>query len=206
MNIRKTFLAAGMIASLSGCYWQPEVSSTVLIMGDSIMEETSSVFVSTLSRRDNAPMVINNSMGGMTTVHDGSSEYWSGRVTAIRGQTQVDTVFVSLGANDMAAYSGEDKTLDVVSIMEEFPTGLDLIMSSMDGVEVYWLVPHIYMSGREEALTYVRQALADAEMRWDNLNLLYIDEMPEYIDEDNIHLNKDGESGVALMFIDIILQ
>ncbi len=207
-SMKKIIAATALATSLTGCY-DAEIPSTVLLTGDSVMQETSGVFGFNLLHNDVAPMLINNSMGGMTMVFGGADSYWSSRLTNIQSEVEVNTVFVSLGINDIGAYS---KLPNGINQMWQYvPDAIDSFMGSVDpATEVHWLVPHIFLhqSGKHgsEEIDLMRQMLADAADRWDNLNLIYIDDKPTWIDTDMIHLNGLGESEVSKTMIERITQ
>lgn len=200
--IKQLLTGAALAFSLTGCY-EADIPCSVVLIGDSVMQETSGVLGFHLLRRNNAPMLINNSMGGMTTVAAGAEVYWAERLTRIQEEVDVKYVFASLGINDISFYGQRPEGVN--ELWEAMPSALDKIMSSVaPSIEVYWLVPHLCLensrlSGPE--VQVVRQQLAEAAERWDNLYLIYIDDNPEWIDSDLIHLNALGEKQVALKFI-----
>jgi lysophospholipase L1-like esterase len=205
--IKKIIAATALATSLTGCY-DAEIPSKVLLTGDSVMQETSGVLAFYLLHNDDAPMLINNSMGGMTMVFGGTDVYWADRLTNIQSEVAVDTVFVSLGINDINAFGQQPDGIN--QMWEYVPDSIDSFMGSLDSdVEVHWLVPHIFLHQSRLAgpeVDVMRQMLAEAADRWDNLNLIYIDDQPTWIDEDLIHLNTLGEKGVALEMIGRIAQ
>jgi len=198
----KTLTTLLLTLTLASCY-KADIPCSVVLIGDSIMQETSGVLGFYLLRRDNAPMLINNSMGGMTTVAKGADVYWAERLANIQAETSVSHIFVSLGTNDASFY--KQRPDGVNELWQYMPSALDSIMESVSpDVEVHWLVPHIFLhQGRLAGpeVDVVRQMLAEAADRWDNLNLIYIDDQPTWIDPDLIHLSTLGEKGVALEMI-----
>ena len=56
-------LTVVLVCLLSGCY-DPAVRENILFMGDSIAQEIVDDFGFTMLRRDGAPMIVNNSIGG----------------------------------------------------------------------------------------------------------------------------------------------
>lgn len=204
MNMKKVFAASLMTVSLSACF-EPEVSSTVLIMGDSIMQELSDEFSAGLQARDYAPMVVNNSIGGMPLVANGATEYWVGRITSIRSKVELDTIFVSGLTNDTNYYTqlGNDVVTDMYT---ELPSGIDEIMSAVDSqTEVYWLAPNEWMATNTVIpdVGVAVDILEDAELRWDNLTIYYVQDVTS-IDEDWIHLSDKGEVAVSNQMISIL--
>ena len=203
--MNKTITALLLTLSLAGCY-EADIPCSVVLIGDSVMQETSGVLGFHLLRRDNAPMLINNSIGGMTTVAAGADVYWAERLTNIQAEVDVSHVFVSLGINDVSFYG--QRPDGVNELWQYMPSALDSIMESVSpDVEVHWLVPHLCLDDSRLAgpeVQVIRQQLAEAAERWDNLHLIYIDDKPEWIDDDLIHLNTLGEKGVALEMIERI--
>ena len=203
--MNKTITALLLTLSLAGCY-EADIPCSVVLIGDSVMQETSGVLGFHLLRRDNAPMLINNSMGGMTTVAAGADVYWAERLANIQAEVDVSHVFVSLGINDVSFYG--QRPDGVNELWQYMPSALDSIMESVSpDVEVHWLVPHLCLDDSRLAgpeVQVIRQQLAEAAERWDNLHLIYIDDKPEWIDDDLIHLNTLGEKGVALEMIERI--
>ena len=201
----KTITALLLTLLLAGCY-EADIPCSVVLIGDSVMQETSGVLGFHLLRRDNAPMLINNSIGGMTTVAAGADVYWAERLTNIQAEVDVSHVFVSLGINDVSFYG--QRPDGVNELWQYMPSALDSIMESVSpDVEVHWLVPHLCLDDSRLAgpeVQVIRQQLAEAAERWDNLHLIYIDDKPEWIDDDLIHLNTLGEKGVALEMIERI--
>ncbi len=202
--MNKTITALLLTLSLAGCY-KADIPCSVVLMGDSVMQETSGVLGFHLLRRDSAPMLINNSIGGMTTVAASADVYWAERLTNIQAEVDVSYIFVSLGINDINFY--RQRPNGVNELWQYMPPAIDGIMNAAGGAEVYWLVPHITLHDSKAAgveVDVVRQHLAEAAERWNTLHLIYIDDKPEWIDTDYIHLNAIGEQGLALEMIERI--
>ena len=199
--IKQLLAGAALAFSLTGCY-KADIPCTVALLGDSVMQETSGALGFHLLRKDSAPMLINNSIGGMTTVAAGADVYWAERLANIQAEVDVAYVFVSLGINDINFYRQRPNGIN--ELWMYMPPAIDKIVKAAQGAEVYWLVPHITLHESKAAgpeVDVVRQQLAEAAVRWDNLRLIYIDDKPEWIDSDMIHLNALGETQVALEFI-----
>jgi len=191
MNKRLVIIAA--IVLLSGC-WKPEPTHTLMIMGDSIMQQQVGIFSGNVLSRDNAPMIINNAIGGTPT--DGP--YWTGRINAARAMApDLSIIFVSLGTNDGSLYSEDEAAL-----YAEFPAAVDAIMVAATGVEVYWQLPNSRSSmDHREA---VRAMLFEAEAAHSNLHLIEPEVGTGWFIADDIHLTPKGITGLVSVSLSIL--
>jgi len=200
--IKQLLASAALAFSLTGCY-KADIPCTVVLLGDSLMQETSGGLAFRLLHNDSAPMLINNSMGGMMMQAQSADQYWGPRLNNIRAEVEVDYVFVSLGINDINFY--QQTPADDINVMwEEIPQAIDRIVLAAQGAEVYWLAPHLAMHNSRlagEEVDVMRELLARAAQRWDNLHLVYIGSDPALFEKDLIHLSAKGEQWVAEKFI-----
>jgi hypothetical protein len=189
----KIFIVATLTLVLTGC-WKPEPTFTMLVMGDSIMQQQVGILTGQILMRDNAPIVINNAVGGITT--DGP--YWSGRINAARAMApDLSIIFVSLGTNDGSLYSDDEAAL-----YAEFPAAVDAIMVAATGVEVYWQLPNAQSSmNHREA---VRTILFEAAAAHDNLYLIEPEVGTGWFIADDIHLSGKGVSGLVNVSLGIM--
>ena len=199
--MKNAFLALLLSVVLSACY-SPDINHTVVLLGDSLMQETSGTLAFHLLHNDSAPMIINNSMGGMMTAAVDADKYWGARLENIRAEVGIDYVFVSLGINDINFYRQQPDGIN--ELWEYMPQAIDNIAQAAQGAEVYWLVPHLALHDSKSAgpeVDLMRQLLAMAAQRWDNLHLVYIGNDHSLFERDLIHLSPKGEKKVALEFI-----
>jgi len=201
MNIKKIIAATALATSLTGCY-KADIPSTVVLLGDSLMQETSGGLAFQMLHNDSAPMLINNSMGGMMLAAVDADEYWGSRLDNIRAEADVDYVFVSLGINDIGFYKKRPNGIN--EMLAEIPQAIDNIAIAAQGAEVYWLVPHLAMQDSRLAgpeVDLMRDLLDQASQRWDNLNLVYIGNDHTLFEKDLIHLSGKGEGLVTREFL-----
>jgi hypothetical protein len=185
----KTLLSIFMSLAITACY-DPSVERTVLIMGDSIAQEVSDDFSAIMLRRDVAPMIVNNSIGGMALDFDTSREYWVGRSEAIQAIVAVDDVVISLGTNDANA-----------DTLGDYPAAIDALMATFpETTRVYWMVPTLISTVKRGQVA--RQLIINAEGRHANLVVVYVDGMGH--DADEIHLNPEGEHEVSKYMVELM--
>lgn len=171
-----------MALALTGCF-KPETDEAVIIMGDSLSMQFVTFLSAKIMLSNNAPLIINNTIGGMPTAWNGGGAYWAGRINVVRGITNVKSIAIALGTNDgtlYTAYGGD--------LYGEFPAAVDAIMQASTGIDVYWVVPSIEsrMSFRDD----IRGMLYDAASVYDNLHILEIAEGG--LSPDEIHLSQEG--------------
>ncbi len=186
-------LLLASIVLLSGC-WKPEPTYTMLLMGDSIMQQQVGHFSGMVLARDNAPLVVNNAIGGTPT--DG--EYWAGRINATRDMApDLSIIFVSLGTNDGALYQE-----DVAALCLAFPVAIDAIMLAATGIPVYWQLPNSQsgMYHREA----VRTMLFEAAAAHDNLHLIEPEVGTGWFSADDIHLTQKGIRQLTAVSLSIL--
>jgi len=182
-------LTALLVFTLSGCY-DPTVRENILFMGDSIAQEIVDDFGFSMLRRDEAPMIVNNSIGGMALDFIDSREYWVGRSIEIQAQVEIGAVVISLGTNDANANTLNDYPAAIDALMDTFPVT----------TRVLWLVPTLISTVERGQLA--RQLIIDAEGRHSNLTIVYIDGMGH--DADEIHLTPKGEERVARQLTELL--
>ena len=189
----KTLLIATITLLLTGC-WKPEPTFTMLVMGDSIMQQQVGILSGQVLSRDNAPLIINNAIGGTPT--DGP--YWSGRINAARDMApDLSIIFVSLGTNDGALYQEDEAAL-----YAEFPVAVDAIMLAATGIPVYWQLPNSQsgMHHREA----VRTMLFEAAAAHDNLYLIEPEVGTGWFSADDIHLTQKGIQQLTAVSLSIL--
>ena len=197
----KTLTTLLITLSLAGCY-KADIPSTVVLLGDSLMQETSGGLAFQMLHNDSAPMLINNSMGGMMLAALEADRYWGPRLNNIRAEADVDYVFVSLGINDINFYRQRPDGIN--EMLAEVPQAIDNIARAARGTEVYWLVPHLALQDSKVAgpeVDLMRELLAQASRRWDNLNLIYIGNDHSLFEKDIIHLSGKGQQYVTEEFL-----
>ena len=182
----KIFAASLLALLLGGCY-APAPTGTLLILGDSITVSLSAHLASTIVARDSAPLVINNTIGGMTASQDDSVQYWVGRIQAANAGEAI----VSLGGNDAGRLKEEVYATLYPALVE--------IMQAFDGADVYWL---IHQEGSIPALAEFRRAVMDAAAGFDNVRVMH---MPlGVLGDDGVHLTPDSVEGVSNFILKII--
>ena len=195
MKMFKLLTSAAIATVLTGCLI-PEPTRTVMVMGDSIMQQQVANFGVQLQARDNAPLLFNNAMGGSGAAYEGQGVYWAGRIRASRDRAyDLDIIFVSLGTNDGTVYGD-----NVSELLIDFPIAIDTIMAETVGVEVYWQLP-----SKESAAPNsksIRDMLFAAEEVYDNLTMVETDD--GLLANDMVHLSRRGEGVMTLKFLNIL--
>lgn len=168
---------------LSGC-WTPAAPNAVMVMGDSIAVSFSARLASILMARDDAPLVLNNSLGGMVAEADGADVYWVGRIAEARKHVDnLDTLVVSLGVNDISLLTRHE-------ISTVLGPALNDIMYASIGLKVYWVV---HADGKPPNLDEFRRVLCQAASYYSHVTVL---DLPTgVLGADDIHLT---QAGVAL--------
>ena len=190
MNMKKIGLCCSALALVlltSAC--KPEPSGTTLIMGDSIAVGVSADVSSRLLMRNNAPLVLNNSIAGITASQDNLVQYWVGRVAA----SNADVIIVSLGGNDTGRIEGD--------LYDTLYPALYEIMESMQGAEVYWM---IHQEGTLPQLEDFRYTVKSAANNFDYVTVL---DMPlGVLGADGVHLTKQGVTEVSTFLVNHATQ
>jgi lysophospholipase L1-like esterase len=177
-----------LLLLVGGC--NPTAPSVSLYLGDSLMAQVAEEVQWEELTQDSSPVGVWNAIPG-TGLHQ-SDEYWLPRIASVRSFMEVDTVYVSLGANDATKEVGEDVTPDIDKLMGAFaPT-----------TQVYWVLPHKGIGGRRNEV-----ARKIKEAPWGNLNVLNFDSwlarqgltLEDQLDTDGVHLNPAGEKQWARM-------
>ena len=183
MKPLKVFCAALAIVSMtSAC--KPEPSGTTLIMGDSIAVGVSADVSSRLLMRDNAPLVLNNSIAGITASQNNLIQYWVGRVKA----SKADVIIVSLGGNDIGHIEGD--------LYDTLYPALYEIMESMQGAKVYWM---IHQEGKLPRLDEFRYTVNSAARNFDYVTIL---DMPlGVLGPDGVHMTKKGVTETSTFLV-----
>lgn len=172
-----------VILLASGC--RPEPSGTTLIMGDSIAVGVSADVAMRLLVRNNAPLVINNSIAGITASQDNLVQYWVGRVAA----SKADVIIVSLGGNDIGQIQGD--------LYDTLFPALYEIMESMRGAEVYWLV---HQEGKLPKLAEFRFVVYSVAANFEHVTVL---DMPlGVLGPDGVHLSRQGVTDVSTFLVE----
>ena len=191
----KILTAATIATVLTGCLI-PEPTRTVMVMGDSIMQQQVADFGTNMQFRDNAPLLFNNAIGGTSAAWNGQQDYWAGRIQASRDRAyDLDIIFVSLGTNDGTFYGD-----NVGQLLKDFPIAINTIMAETVGVEVYWQPPSKESSAQNAES--VREMLFAAAEVHDNLTIVEVDD--GLMAEDLVHLSPDGESVMSQKYLDIL--
>lgn len=177
-----------LVVSLSGCY-QTETGEAVFIIGDSLGMQFQSVLSTRIQLRDNAPLVMTNSIGGMAAAYNNSNEYWTGRIREVQKITNLNVLIVSLGTNDGTLYAATGTGSDLYA---QFPNAIDSIVESAQGVPVYWVIPSNKSGMRHKRK--IRNMLYEAKAIHPNLTLVEVVE--NGLAEDNVHLSQVGETAI----------
>jgi hypothetical protein len=189
MKIFKSISAAAiLVICLSGCY-KTETDEAIVIIGDSLGMQFQSILSTRIQMRDNAPLVITNSMGGMAAAYESAHLYWAGRVREVQKITNISTLIVSLGSNDGTLYGLAGTEVDLI---DQFPGAINSIVESAQGATVFWVIP-----SDESSMYYndgIREMLQTASDVYPNLTLVEIG--GGGLAEDNIHLSPEGQESV----------
>ena len=195
MKMFKLLTAATIATVLTGCLI-PEPTRTVMVMGDSIMQQQVANFGVQLQARDNAPLLFNNAMGGSGAAYEGQGVYWAGRIRASRDRAyDLDIIFVSLGTNDGGFYGD-----NVSELLIDFPIAIDTIMAETVGLEVYWQPPSRESLARNSQS--IRDMLFAAAEVYDNLTIVEMDD--GLLANDMVHLSRHGEGVMIKKFLNIL--
>lgn len=214
MNKRMRITLIVLLVALSGC--RPDVRSTVLHMGDSLMQQSADAIQFQEIIIDEGFLPVMNAIGG-SSLND--NDYWIPRLESIKTKITIDAVVVSLGTND-ARYP-------------EFPTEAELdeqiaaFLTAIGPVPVFWIIPHDNIGvGDPTVLSRVetfRNAISDAASsglwdltvvnfnEWADNRLLGFEELEEgqewpftdFADllSDGVHFTDVGETEFALMIV-----
>jgi hypothetical protein len=177
-----------LVLFLTAC--NPTVDKNVLYMGDSIMLESSYWVVFWGLAQAEAPLMMYNSVGGYGLWNN--ADYWIPRIASIEERAPIDAVFISLGVND--------SKLDVPTVEQEIA---NLMAAFSPTTQVYWVIPF------QELGSHVIEPLVAAAGEWPNLHLLNFKtwvggDVAPFLEEDEIHLNDDGEWQYGKMLASVL--
>jgi len=177
----KTVIAMVLTLVLSGCL-KPETDSAILVMGDSISQQIVANLSGHILFRDNAPMVFNNSIGGLPLAAQNSGQYWAGRITQAKSISNLEAITVALLGNDGSFYTAEDDH------EAEVADAFRQVMYAAGDTPVYWVIPsvEVVMNLHEELRGYAYEAAS----LYENLHII---EVPlGSLAEDELHLSPVG--------------
>lgn len=176
----KKVITIVLMLALAGC-WEPDSEEVVVLAGDSIAEQATRDINFSLLRKDNAPMVVNNAIGGAPLK---STVYGCGRLNAMHEllTSPPDSIILSAGTND-ALFNGGQGT-------GTFPADINTIMNCVDPTTtVYWVTPHISPSYTQHVFT--------AANTWPNIVPVDFTPTPMQLQPDGIHLNTAGNAALV---------
>lgn len=177
-------------AARRGAPTDPSVSASVFFIGDSIMRSAVGPLQRLLVDRSAGTATVFNSSGGLG-VDD--SPYVAPRLTSATARTGgFDAIVVNLGANDvLQGYV----TPNPASHMRR-------ILDAAGVTPVLWLDQAETLPLRAAAAAY-NDALEATAAAYPNLTIVrwgaMLDQHPEYLEADGLHLNAQGQTAIATM-------
>jgi len=189
-------LVAATMLLASACGDDIEITrpAAVLLVGDSILAQASDELSAALRDEGWHPIVDSrpgSAISGEVIVPEG----WPERISNLVRVSKPDVVVVELGTNGCGS-------------CPSLAAGIDGVMEELHGVErVYWLnvKEHAPIPERPAALN---EALDAATDRWDNLEVLDMNERfgddPALTLADDIHLSPEGVHVLAQLVVDAL--
>lgn len=181
------------------CSCKIAIDKTVLLVGDSIMSQSSTYTSNLLLANDDIGyMVVNNAIIGTTfSVPENGLFYWDGRGRAIFDRVDVDVVAISLGSNDAAL---QDPKLSDAELKIRARKVLD-VYTQAD--HVLWVLPHRgYNVASSSMLLKIRRVITEVVAEYSNVTLVnfedYLAERGVTLDSmlkptvGDVHLTEDG--------------
>ena len=183
----RALLIASMLL-LSGC-WTPAAPYTVMVVGDSIAVSFASRLAMMLTASDDAPLVLNNTVVGITASQEAADLYWVARIEEARSHVDnLDTLVVSLGGNDTSYLSREE-------LSTVLQPALDAIMFSTSDMEVYWV---IHAGGNIPNLDEYRRVVYETAAQY---GVTVVDIPLGVLQQDEVHLTSRGVTMVVKLLL-----